>query len=120
MQELQKSSYSLLEGILVPTGHVAQVHPCGNMRLEIAPPQFREDLGHIVCEESVASGVILRTDFGHFPAWQIGMDTVQKCRILQLDGKYLEQMPIVRCWLTLCHISVDIPTEHYRTLRRKP
>jgi hypothetical protein len=64
----------------------------------------------------IAGGVVLRTNLWHFPAWEIRVDAVQKRRILQFVGEYLEQMSIVRLWLTLLYIGVNVPAEHYRTL----
>src|SRR5881409_2929184 len=93
VKKLQKSGYRLLEGVLIPAGHAAQVNPRGNVRLEIAPPQLGENLSHIVCEEPISGGVVLRANLRHFPAWEIGVDAVKERRILQLDRKHLEEMP---------------------------
>src|SRR6266545_5033790 len=47
------------------------------------------------------------------------MDTVQKCRILQLWRENCKEVFVTGCWLPPFNVRVDVASEHHRALGRK-
>lgn len=114
VQQLQQPRCALLNRILVSARHVAHVHPGAHMGLEVPAAQLGEDLGHVVRQEPVAHGVVLRSDLGDLPAWQVGVNAVQEGWVLQLDGQPLEQVLVPGFWLPQFQVRVDIPPKDDR------
>ena len=85
MKELQQACCCFLESVLVATCHIAHIHAGVDVRLKIATSQFGEDLRHVVGQQPIPNGVILWANLRHLPARQVGVDTIQEGRVLQLN-----------------------------------
>src|SRR5882672_760043 len=108
VQQLQEASSRLLNCILVATSHSPEVHTRPNMGLKVPSSEFPEDLSQVIGHESIPERIVVRTDFGQLPARQIRMDTVQKCRILQLWRENCKEVFVTGCWLPPFNVRVDV------------
>jgi hypothetical protein len=87
INQFQQACRSLLYGILVTARPTVKEDMCSHMRLEVSTPQETKDLGQIVRDETVPCGIVFRRDFGDLPPWKIGVDAVEKRRIVSQLGR---------------------------------
>jgi hypothetical protein len=75
--------------------------------------QRPQNLGQVIDHEAISAGKHLAPDDVHFPAWDVAMDPIEECGVVEFFGQWIEQ---VRMLEHVGHRMLGIADKHHGCL----